>query len=50
MISVTQKCTIVGVPNASTSRIERCRSESAMSAMTTNCRPVSAAADDPTMT
>jgi hypothetical protein len=39
------------VPNAETaSACPRERERSAISVMTTNCRPVSAAADEPTMT
>jgi hypothetical protein len=45
-----QKCTIVGVPNALTVSLLPLRCASATSAMTTNCNPVSAAPDEPTMT
>jgi hypothetical protein len=48
--STAQKWTIVGVPNASISRDELARRDSATSAITTNCSPVSAAADDPMIT
>src|SRR5205823_1139688 len=48
MSSAAQKWTTVGVPNAPTSGpMERA---SAPSTTTTNCRPVNAAADEPTMT
>jgi hypothetical protein len=42
--------TIVGVPNASISRMVPGVRDSATSVITTNCRPVSAAAEEPTMT
>jgi len=45
-----QKCTTVGVPNAEIVRWLLRTPPSATSAMTTNWSPVSAAADDPTMT
>ena len=48
--SATQKWTIVGVPNAeNVGRVLRI-SSSAISVTTTNIRPVSAPADDPTIT
>jgi hypothetical protein len=45
-----QKCTTVGVPKAPSVSpdVRVCRS--LIRAMTTNCSPVSAAADEPTMT
>ena len=48
--STAQKCTTVGVPNADISREVLWVRDSAMSTITTNCNPVNAAADDPTMT
>src|SRR6266536_467844 len=45
-----QKCTIVGVPNARISSMLRVPSASAISAITTNCNPVKAPADEPTIT
>ena len=48
MSNTAQKCTTVGVPKAPTSGpSERA---SAPSTTTTNCRPVSAAADEPMIT
>ncbi|MDP9120103.1 MAG: hypothetical protein M3O15_01850 [Acidobacteriota bacterium] len=44
------KYTTVGVPNASTPPSVLRSRVWAMRAMTTNCRPVKAAADEPTMT
>src|SRR5438128_2393186 len=45
--STPPKCTMVGVLNASISRVVALRLDSAISAITTNCKPVSAAADEP---
>jgi len=44
------KWTIVGVANAGPASAARGGDLSAMSVMTTNCNPVSAPADEPTMT
>jgi len=44
------RCTTVGVPNAATEPgLKSCR-RSAIKVMTTNCRPMRAPADEPTMT
>src|SRR5882724_2814982 len=48
--STAQKCTIVGVPNALISLAVLCFRDSAMRAITTNCNPVNAAPEEPTMT
>ena len=48
--SARQKCTTVGVPNALIVSFEPRGRTSFTSAMTTNCNPVSAAADEPTIT
>ena len=48
--SAAQKCTIVGVPNASNVAVLRRLRSSVVSAITTNCSPVSAAPDEPTIT
>ncbi|TMA23324.1 MAG: hypothetical protein E6J85_02340 [Deltaproteobacteria bacterium] len=48
---LAQKCTTLGVPKAETSSVPLVSSGSApITLMTTNCRPVSAAAEDPTIT
>ena len=47
--STSQKCTIVGVPKASSDGAFMARA-SAPNATTTNCRPVNAAAEEPMMT
>ncbi|TMA19762.1 MAG: hypothetical protein E6J88_17990 [Deltaproteobacteria bacterium] len=45
-----QKCTTVGVPKARTSALPAFPVSTPISVITTNCRPVSAAAEEPTMT
>jgi hypothetical protein len=50
MRRTAQKCTIVGVANALHVASPAAVLPSARSAITTNCRPVSAAADEPRMT
>ena len=48
--STMQKWNTVGVPKALTASSLPLRCASAIRAVTTNCRPVNAAPDDPTMT
>src|SRR5437867_11690709 len=48
--STAQKCTIVGVANARAVVTSRSAFKSAASTITTNCRPVSAADEEPTIT
>jgi hypothetical protein len=49
MSKTAQKCTIVGVPNARMAGIPPSVFKSAPRTITTNCRPVRAAAEEPMM-
>jgi len=48
--SAALKCTIVGVTKAAPARCISLTGFSAMSVITTNCKPISAPAAEPTMT
>jgi len=50
MSNTAQKCTTVGVPNARIADIPPSVFKSTPRTITTNCSPVSAAAEEPTMT
>ena len=50
MKSTAQKCTTVGEPKARTSDMVPGACVSDISAITTNCKPVNAPADEPTIT
>src|SRR5947207_14135425 len=50
MNKTAQKCTTVGVPKARTSSMLAAASASEISAITANCKPVNAPAEEPTIT